>query len=61
MRAERARAREDEEVEAVVDDGRMPIVERVGDDKDKAKTESVVETPAEAPAETAAEEAPAEA
>ena len=60
MRAERARAREDEEVEAVVDDGRMPIVERVGDDKDKAKTESVVETPAEGPAETAAG-APAEA
>ncbi len=32
LREERSRAREEEEVEAVVDDGKMPIVERVGEE-----------------------------
>jgi len=45
LREERFRAREEEEVEAVVDDGKMPIVERVGEE---TKADEAEAAPAEA-------------
>jgi len=60
LREERFRAREEEEVEAVIDDGgKMPIVERVGEETPApAEEKPVEEKPAE---EKVTEEKPAEA
>ena len=47
LRDERLRAREEEDVEVVVDEGKMPIVERVGEGEG-SETKSEPETKTEA-------------
>ncbi len=55
LREERFRAREEEQVEAVIDDdgGKMPIIERVGEESPAEKPEAAKEPAAEKPAEEA--------